>query len=383
MSQALSIGHTGEVVGGEFERYREGIDAATEGARKTGLFDEALYYDALEDDRTVVLEEASGSRAPVFTPLKYVAGYDINRCVELTGSSSEDELLYLSVVPGQIEGSTDDLIEALLPHVRPGDKIFFDYGEDDLAAATAYQRILSELPRGVEEITFGSDDNPATLSLFTTQVERKDSSQTINTTPTDIQTEFDNQVATGEVEKWPENGVTVLGAEDIDDELFAKLWSLYENRFQWLGQNHPISMEDTVDEFRDILRKTNPLIPVAFKDGEPACFAYFFDDISMCDWLRADFMNTQAEPERVNLFFGGIVATADGIGGYADKLIESITELAGKTGRKYKVLFESTNVSETYIPEMVSGYINKTESMTCHEPLKVSQHLYRAANVRA
>ncbi len=368
-----------------FARYRELTDSDSRGVRKTGLFDPTLYADSLADFRTISVDH-DGMQFPVLTPIKYVAGYDLSRCRELTHAASEEQCFYVNITPSLFFRHQEEILGRLSRGVMPDYKLFFDYAQDDHVAAAIYEGIMTTLPQATAEVEFHNEDvstqpSAASLSFFTARVTHLNPTEVVTGEEKDIKTVFDERVSRGEALLLPLDGMTLLRPNEIDERLFQEMWELYKSRFQWLGSAHPISMEDTEEEFRELLYSSNAIVPVSFRDGKPVCFTYLFDNIDACSWLKPEFIRAHTEPGRQLWFFGGIVATADGIGGHSKPLIQLITELASQTGMQHEIAFESTDVSEWYIPGSVYDYINGTGVSLCEQPRKISQHVYRARTI--
>ena len=76
------------------------------------------------------------------------------------------------------------------------------------------------------------------------------------------------------------------------------------------------------------------------------------------------------------LFFPEIAAKADDIGNYSEATLALAAKMVARTDRKYKVVFESTNLSRQYIPKLVEEYVKNTRVLTVEKPIEVDRQLY-------
>lgn len=143
-------------------------------------------------------------------------------------------------------------------------------------------------------------------------------------------------------------------------------------------------MEEARSGFEAKLDNPDTTFSVYFVDGEPVCWMCFLTDMDQCDWLNPKFFNAEnleiADDESL-LFFPEIVARADGIGGYSRPTLQLATEFAFRTGKNYKVCFESTNRSKEYIPALVKQYAEETGKLTVSEPKRVDVTLYACYSI--
>jgi hypothetical protein len=381
---------TAEVNAAEFNTYREFIDQATTGVRKEGIFEEPYYADALKDDSTVVIE-TEGVRFPILSLLKYVPGYDIKRCVELAEVESDSQLYYLNLNSNLFMSRKEEISSLLRSSISSNMVIFYDVPSEDELAQSNYDEALASTGLMSQEIPLVAptiekpESKQATLSLFYTDVIPLHPAYPVDT-KSNIYTKFVEAVQEGEVELLPENGTTILSGNNIGEDLFQEMWEVYKDKFQWLGQGHPISMEDTIDEFRTLLQDPATFSSILFKDSKPVCFAYFFSDLSRTNWLKPDYLKQVVGDIDHYLFFGGIVSSSEGMGMYSSRVIKSIVKFGTRIKAPHRIIFESTNVSEQYIPQLVYKYINETTDeydMYCTKATNTSEREYKAVSYEA
>lgn len=379
------VPHSREVEGSgfQYEAYRAFVDTNTIGSRKLGLLDQAMAEEAIRDPSTVVREYV-GNQIPILAHLKYAAGYDYTKCKEMAEAGDDNNLYYLSVIPKVFTNNSEEVQNNIKDQLKPGDVLFFEYASNDSEAKAITDEILQKLERPISEVTALVDEQgkQASMGLFLADVVNHspyNRHPLKDMTPVDA---FNTRLERGEAELEPVNGPTLLLSDNIDEVLFEKLWKLYEKRFEWLGENHPISMQDTRDDFESHLRSPHTVTSVFYEQGEPVCLAYFMDNTDEVYWLNSNFLrshlaNTDEQPL---MFFGGIASSAEHAG-LSRQVIQYICAFLNDTGKNYQVMFESTNRSEMYIPNMVEKYVNETGLLTSEHPRKIDDHIYRAVRV--
>ncbi len=374
--------------GFSWEEYRRVCDEQALGVRKVGLLDKDLAMASIRDPRTTIVNIGKNI-IPVLTPIKYAAGYDAQRCSEIARTSiGEDikDIYYFCLPPNSIQdGPTKEKLIAELSKLRKEKcAIFFDFVEAD---AVTQQELLDLLTQsGVQYHEVSLQDSRAEeayrnvsinyYKVVLTSIESLDGQDTIEERPNDIYEAFSEACDQGEFEKFPNDGATLLKGQEIPDELVDQLWDIYQNRFEWLGENHPISMEENKHEFVELLRNPQTVVCVYFVSSEPVCWTYGVLDPNAEVWLREEFIKEHIEQDEVPFFFPGIVAKADSIGGYSEPTITFVAKIMAKTGKKFAVMFETTNLSEQYIPSIVEGYISNSGEMEVETPVRIDNTLY-------
>jgi len=358
----------------DWQRYRALMDAL-EGSRRAGLLDPKAARAAVADSRSVVLVTEDETIVPVAVPVAHVVGWDAARCgslaAELAGSRVEP--LWLSRLPTR-------LLHAARAALADRARADGEWG----------RVVLAELPdgkarRGDEEVLAGTlwreqplgdpATGPPSISLWATHA-----------VPTD------QRIASTCPEEWAESvaGVVVYSGEDtvielrvgVDcEEVIAELWALYTERFGWLGEAHPISMEDTRSSFEELLVHPATVV-VLSKDGNGvACWSFLTaDGVDRCRWLhepsiRACLTSIDDE-DAVLTFFPGIVARADRIGHHAAPTLKALAEAAGQVGVPLTVLYEATNRSEAYVPRLVYEHANSARSITVAPSVCLEHTIY-------
>jgi hypothetical protein len=345
---------------------------------RVGLLDEALAVAAMEDARTLTADYGS-LRIPVGVPLEYVAGYDFDRCRQLVPDAST--IYYLNLPPALGQEGVEELARDLDDRLRPGDAIVVEYPEPDSKMWQFYEDTMMCLRRTCKESQAFLDTNgsQASISLHIADVRvpahrRPPPSRSGRRTGPLLATDAFR------AEPRPRDGVATMTGALVSDELLAELWALYRHRFQWLGENHPISMEDSEAEFRKILLDESTLTSALFEAGRVVCFTYFLTKTSSCYWLNdsvlMDLLALTQGPETFTLFFGGIVSTQPGTGGMRP-VLERLVHQVAQNGVDFQIAFQATNRSEKYIPHLIQKYVNDTGVLVCSQPRTIDRQIYR------
>jgi hypothetical protein len=374
----------------DFIGYRARLDSEALGSRKIGLLSQELAERACLDQRTVVAS-IDGLSIPILVPIEYVDGYDSGRSIQIarTGGRNPEGAVYsLPVSSDIIERliASDELMNELRSHLGEGTKIYFEHtmdAEDRMTEAAI--ELLAALGVMWREIPLHDKGAPAenaqaAMSFYVTPTHHVEASVDSGG-DISIYDEFREAVLSGEHEMFPDSGVTILSADDLSPEMRDRLWVLYKERFQDLGSNHPISMEDTRELFDELVDARGTTLSVYFSNAEPVAFMFFMTDPASLSWLNQQYIEAHLVTDTNLLFFPGIVAKADGVGKYAKPTIQLPTVMASRTSREYTVAFESTNRSSAYIPRLVYEYVNDSGVLAADMPVPIDTTVYRCIEV--
>ncbi len=161
-------------------------------------------------------------------------------------------------------------------------------------------------------------------------------------------------------------GAAILTADRLrgDPRLADEIWALYGNRFDWLGEYHPVVMEEAREVFFRALFHDDTRTIVKFEQGRPACVGLFMEGLGQCDWLAPMFRERLESQAAVNgakqLYFHGIASRAQGGEGYAKDVMAMFERMIWQDGKACHVIFESTNLSSLYIPRIVARRVQES-----------------------
>ncbi|MEI6480960.1 MAG: hypothetical protein WCO19_01510 [Candidatus Saccharibacteria bacterium] len=357
-----------------FEDYRALCDLESSAFRPIGLTDPTLYELAMNDEATVLIDTENGSVPAVFK-LEFSEGFDIERCRTLACTPN----VYLLGIPASLLMKPVIIPENSAVIVESDEK---DYDED----RTHISRIFHD-SKG-DSVTCedfldprinDSEHKAASMSIYSslaTNLRAESGGQGTNMT---IKEAFNS--TSGEL--IPKNGMTLFDRTDLlaHPEIAEELWQLFKNRFEWLGDFHPVSMEDTREVFDDIVLSETTFTPLKIVDGKIVCAGIIVNNMEDISWLKDSTIsdiNRSLDNNTKSMYFFGIAALEGD-----DKAIDNMQDvvhfhckLSAITGNDFMVVFESTNMSSIYIPRITQQYINSSgvfrmdDSLTANESIR-------------
>lgn len=309
-----------------FSEYRD--ICADQDYRATGILDEDKYAQALVDENTVF--SASYPGFPLVVDIGLVDGYDSDRIKKLLDS---DDVRYVCLPPEKIE---DQDIELIKRTVSQGTKIVIeDVNKTKLGDTDTALHIGN---------TWGESTDPAWIALYVADVALVENP--------------------GGMEEPDVNCSISSGSElEQDETLSREVWGLFRDKFGWLGDNHPVSMEDTEEFFRSVIH--NPQTYTGIKrspEGEVVAASIFMHDLEQCEWLDPKIIKTVLpDGSQSSLYFFGIAAkNSQDTVKHAEDLIKFQCNWEAGFGKGVKLIFESSELSSQYIPEIVKQYIDSS-----------------------
>lgn len=379
LDPALQNGEFGEAMGAAtFEEYELFCNAGNTSSRKTGILDPDMYLNAMQDSRTITVA-IEGKLMPAAVDIEHglALGYEVERAKQYASDQTRISVLSLPVT-GVSEKASEDILDSLRDYT--GALYFSDHNGDD------GQRVgggLQNRGRKVEErplIDTRANNTQAALSLYACDaINKTPNTSGESVTLADIQRVFDEKVRPGIQD--PDNAVYIENGANLSEEQLTQIWDLYTNRFQFLGENHPISMEDDEGSFRSVITQPNTTVSFKTEHGRIVCLSDFTQGFENIYWLNQDYLHTQAsshDPSVTTLFFPGIVASPEAHGS-SRYVIGLFAQVAGEAGLNARIIFENTNLSEQYIPRIVSTVVNATGMYDVETPQKIDEVKYRLA----
>lgn len=336
--------------------------------RVTGITTSEGYEAAKSDERTKYIE-IDGRRMPLFAPLEHASGYNEEGCRKLTGS---EEVFILALPPEFLEAVNID-ITSHLDELGPDASVIIETPSTktgDIKAAIS-EKITADgswaisdfidprCPEGhqtaqmsVYEAHFSSlneEGNP----MLRQDISYEELFEEDRRETGDTSTEFISATALRE-----------------NEELFEQLWDLHDDRFNWLGKFHPVSMQENKAFFKQVLLNEGTKSFVRFDINEegkrvPVCHGCSLDGLDHVEWLSDQFrqkISQQASEngESVQFFYGIVSKSApDKMIHYAKDVMSLNSRLVKRSGDKALFIFESTNMSSLYIPRLVEEYIGQ------------------------
>ncbi len=368
---------SGKVV--SFRKYRGLCDAASGTSyRKLGIVDSHGYAAALSDSRTIITTLKSGLTIPLFVPMQYIGGYDAPRTQSLA-KTHDTRLLAVPFSTLRHEVSLAQHAAAL----RGVAVVVETPVELTKKAKTLFAEqfsVVSGTPWRVHE--FKDPRTPegrqnANISVYEAGFEAHDHAGKPMPDTGKTLTKSARELGLAD-------NVTIIGSRDIhkNPELLAELWDLCAHKFDMLGTFHPVSMEETQNFFEKMLgnQRTHSLVRFEVDDkgkNKPVAHGFFMDDLSGASWLSDAYIDDvemrAAQKHEKIVFFYGIVSrsTPEASMHYSASIMKSLSHIGKYAGGRFRLVFESTNLSGLYIPRLVNEYTQgDKDGMTMIEPIK-------------
>jgi|GEM_PF-1945498 len=361
------------------------------GARRVGLLTPDTLELASQDPRTIRATLDDGNEVVVMVPIEYAAdaGYDVHRCTdEILPPGHESETFLYLPSGGLFDRMTGRAYGTLVERFSElGDGYVFSSfnGRDTFRAQDDLDMLLRDSGKLVADMPMRDAEAKPGNELVSLSVYAVDmpGPEAVEGRPLiewdDIYTTYKRNVEAGQYPYDLENGTVLIRGDELTDELTDEMWEVYANRFQWLGENHPINMEDAKEGFMHLLCGANTLCSIRFKDGKPFCFADLVNGTDDLYWLNQTFLqdaeSIHKAANQLTIFFPGIVASQEGTGSSME-VIGLLANAFLDTGGTAKLLFENTNRSEGYIPRLVQTIINRTGRASIRMPEVIDKTYY-------
>ncbi len=377
---------TGEYIGNEAaDSYIKACSEMCVGSRRLGVLDESCINEALRDPTTVTITRG-GNKLPLMVDIEYSAGagYSVDRVMAML-EGVEEPIYYYSFA----SELTDEELEQVSGQMQGVDTgyIFYEYNDKTPQVPVALYDTFANLGYEIQDIPLldehaAQGNEEIAIVLYGAHVPENGLSHT-RADVSDLKEAYYSGVNEGRYSDSRVRGPVLISGDNIDEVLADKLWTLYQDRFQWLGERHPISMEDTRESFMKVLCDKDTLNGIYFINNDPKCLAYFVGNNDVVEWLNPSFIEDRSsmgmsDDEKL-LFFPGIVSNARGIAGYSWPVIELVTNVVSDSKGAFYIAFENTNRSEEYIPTMIKRYVDKVNRVTISEPSPIDRTSYHCA----
>ena len=366
----------------DYEGYRKVVDTLSPAFRRVGIVDEAGYDRALRDPRTVRLS-IGRVEMPFITPADYVSGYDVARSSRLTG---EENVFVLATPMNVLTGPDVKILGNESEFDAESSAIIVETDHDetvDMQAALPYTLAeVGEFQVGqfLDRRIRNPEQQPAMMAMYEARFTAVD--DTGNSLPSQDKSFFEAYRELIDIEHPATANTKLLHVKELrhDQELIDKLWGLCSDRFDWLGEAHPVSMEDTKDFFVQMVCNDDTHTIVRYDDGGlPRCLGFFMSSLGKCPWLKPEFgeaiaADAEAQGERMAYFYGIAGESHQAAAYYGRDVMQLLSYIAHQMGGNHRLLFESTNMSSRYIPRMVGQYVGQGAGLRMTVPVaKVAQ----------
>jgi hypothetical protein len=178
----------------------------------------------------------------------------------------------------------------------------------------------------------------------------------------------------------PSKNAVEMSRDQIESS-FDRMWSMYQEQFQLLVNDHVVNGALAKDDLYQSLT-TNGVSVYAYvnDDGEIDAFGYLTEDTEDCPWLNQDYMkDLQKQYDRPLLFMPGIVTDLRVRRPVGQEIMKKILFENLKKFGEWALAFECSNISAQYVPKLVKRSVERAEIGSMTE-LAMTRHLYEVAN---
>lgn len=372
--------------------YEQELVRRTTGPQLEGL-DAEWVKDALSDPATKILAIQDDQGASIQWPLFVAVSHDENYSQDFFSSRYGNEKVYSMTLPPA------KMIDSGAASAQL-DTIFTPEDGDHLKLAVCYRNGSSEqsvseqfigslvqqsdyTARDVTPVSkaFGDEFGLPSVSHFMATVRTIDSAGVV-VSPDEIgdtAKAFSRLVERGAAERSPQHGPTILSIDDLrrdDGHLLDVIWDMYNAQFSELVEDHPSLQKQSKDELIQMLLDQNSMNVAFMEDGRPVSLCYFVDPRS-CVWLNDDYFAKleQQDQSLKTLYFPGLVVEASRArqgNEYAGAMIKLASSVLKESGAGFRITFQCTNVSETYIPGIITHLVTKDNILRFDQEIDAS-----------
>ena len=346
------IQHSLEAQKAGFQSYREACDSTSKLCRKQGIFLEEDYRASVSDERTIVVEARGGLQIPVATPTELVPGlnHDFFAKKFPEGAMYVNPLLIERVDFPDIAKHVAEAVATNKSSVFYEFSMEQDYGTREFVSLVAEDLRAMGFELEYDEIEDPEVDDehaaykPAAMILYEGNVMHREA-RAIHPEE-DVASEgslsdyFWQGAEAGEIPADKEIGSVIYSGKQVSESegLVDELWDIYKDRFSELGANYPISLEDSFEEFVEMLTSPDTMTAIAFADSKVACFTFLVKDVKTAFWLNDKSLSEQYSGD-MPYYFPGIVAHRDR-SGHAAEVLFAIGRTAKYAKLDFKILYD-------------------------------------------
>ncbi len=380
-----------------YDTYRAEMRRLEVGPQLHG-FNATDYEKVIRDEATrfVPLGEAGFEAWPALTPIRnfseYVPGYFSQRY------GNEQQVYYLSLPSPEMIRDNRVFAEELrrqILQLSADQQALIVFDElDGINAAGYIESLMSEANLQFEDFIDEKNGTSARSIHYAARGITSDEMRGSHIMPLGASVEairalYQRMVASGEVDLNASAVTRVLSPEDMhraysgssDQLLVNRLQDIYGQQFTRLIENNPARGAQTAEELETMLTDPGTLTVAHFVDGEVVAFMMFVSNIEACDWLNVNYYK-QAYPNEFLLYFPGIASDISRKGHhYSFNLVDLATKLVASTSDEVRLVWQCTNISKDYIPQLVRDGITATGYASVEEPTAVASYSMRGFRV--
>lgn len=331
---------------------------------RVGVFGEELETVAANPETISIMgiKGATERRMPVLAPIGSLEWFNFDLMKRIYGSNNEDVMVYLHPEVSTLEES-EKAKQAISKVLDSGGVIIGDlYADDNNSPLRSIIKDAKDNP-DYEITRFGTLEQPSAAYFYNGEVKFAGVKKVSKAEP--ISETYSRLISYGieGMEKPnPDNGPDLMAV--IDGQEADEIWRLYKKPFEELGVNDPIFAGFDEETLKEILKDPNTTKIVNRVNGKISTLLMFVDDFNKVPWFDpVKYKEKYPEYFDTNniLIFPGIVTDKEMRGmNYAQSTIDFALKLYAARGSNAIITFECTQISSTYIPELVAGVINNS-----------------------
>jgi hypothetical protein len=348
---------------GVYEAVRNKEDEAV----KVGLYGEDLRS-VLDNSDSVLLQYAVGEKdkaaysMPLLVPAKDLKWYNMPLLKELYGEDTPFYYYAHPSTPGD-EASRSIIAGAIKEKLDAGAVIFTDsyIGENAIDLAEL-AKVANDENYNMESLGRGEQERMGIS--FAAQIKFNEKEPSMG--GPSLYEAYQECLDSGEEPDASQDGPSVLQIVegDLDSGDTKRIWEIYEDPFDGLSKDHPMSAGFNRDDLMGILKDPDITKVVNRVDGQITTLFFFATDFDTCPW----FNKTYYEKRYPDYFQTGKILVSAGIVtdekmqgfGYAPQVIGLTARLLAKNGSNVVITFENTEISAGYIPRGVKNVVNRS-----------------------
>jgi hypothetical protein len=376
-----------------FDNYTDICNRNNDGSRRLGILSEYSYQEIIEDPNTRYIN-FDGFQVPALINIGHgsAMGYDVKKCTEYAKNLSDD-VFFLAVPVHELNNDEKNQLASLLLNKKCA-LYFSDHNNDEsnVLAEVMTHFDIKYTEKQLIDSRAAEGDEQASLCLYSCFAEQtEDRGERKKLRLRDVVKRYKeySEEQRKKISKSDRGVETILVmGDEISPEQFDEIWDLYNNRFDYLGEGHPISMQDSKEDFLRLLTSENTLFAASYdseenKQQKLVCFTYFIDNMDELYWLNGDYLEKQftnssgGEKYITNIFTPGLVSSGRG-NNFALLPIGLFAKVADEAGLSTCVLYENTNLSKKYVPSIVDNTMSDSCIYTTLKPSEmIDEVMYR------
>ncbi len=367
------VGVSSEVYNGFRDEHDEAI--------KIGVFDKETTT-SLEDPDTVLIRYSSEEGdifVPLLIPAEKLEWYNTELFERTYGTDTPFYYFAHPPLPDD-EAQQQKVWDALRSKLDEGAVIIMDQYQ---GAETASDQVMRGISGDTDQDVFrleklGGGELERKVDIFVAPVVFNGEDQIRE--GRSIFDIYDDAIAAGEVVRDETNGVTL--ERSIEGEEAERMWEIYENPFDELGEEDPTYAGFDKESLLEILKNPDVVKVVNRVDGKISTLCFFVQDFKDAPWFNARYYekNHPDYASTNNIFmFPGIVSDENMRGNnYSLDVIDLATKLLARRGTNILVTFECTEISTQYIPSIVQAAVENSgvaQVSGLEEPVSIMDYM--------